>query len=53
MSVFWWISYAVLWLLVIGGCLTLLALAREIESLHKKVETLEKYLRERGDKNHG
>ncbi|GAB4578430.1 MAG: hypothetical protein Fur0022_11650 [Anaerolineales bacterium] len=44
MSGFWLISYVVLWLLVIGGALAFFAMAREIETLHKKLDTLQKFL---------
>ena len=38
MTGFWLISYVVLWLLVLGEGLVILVLAREIESLHKRLE---------------
>jgi len=44
MSGFWLVSYVVLWLVVIGGGVAFLAIAREMETLHKKLDTLEKYL---------
>jgi len=44
MSGFWLVSYLVLWLVIIGGGLAFLAMAWEIETLHKKLDTLEKYL---------
>ena len=51
MSGFWLISYIILWLLVIGGALGFFAMAREIETLHKKLDTLEKYLHHGSPKN--
>lgn len=44
MTGFWLVSYIVLWLLVIVGGLTLIALAREVEVLHKQVDSLRHYL---------
>lgn len=44
MSGVWLISYVVLWLVVILGGLTLLALAREIEVLHQQLDSLRPYL---------
>lgn len=44
MSDFWMVSYIVLWLLAIGMGLVVLALAREIESLHTRLDWLQKYL---------
>lgn len=44
MSGFWLVSYVVLWLVVIGGGLAFLAMAREMETLHKKLDTLQKFL---------
>ncbi len=44
MSGFWLVSYVVLWVLVIGAALVVLALAREIELLHKRLEALQKFL---------
>ena len=44
MSGFWLVSYVVLWLVVIGGGLAFLAMAREMEALHKKLDTLQKFL---------
>jgi Trk-type K+ transport system membrane component len=45
MNGFWLISYLILWLVVIGGALGFFAMAREMETLHKKLDTLEKFLR--------
>jgi hypothetical protein len=45
MSGFWLISYLILWLVVIGGALGFFAMAREMETLHKKLDSLEKFLR--------
>ena len=44
MTGFWLLSYIVLWLLVIVGGLIIIALAREIEVLHKHVNSLLPYL---------
>lgn len=44
MTGFWLVSYIMLWLLVIVGGLILIALAREVETLHKHIETLGRYL---------
>ena len=44
MSGFWLLSYVASWLLVIGGGLLILALAREVESLHRRLDALEKHL---------
>lgn len=46
MSGFWLISYIILWLVVIGGGLAFLTVARETESLHKRIDSLEKLLRQ-------
>jgi len=45
MSGFWLVSYVVLWILVIVAGLVLLALAREVESLHRKLDSIQKYRR--------
>ncbi|MEB2334787.1 MAG: hypothetical protein OZ914_10820 [Anaerolineaceae bacterium] len=44
MTGFWLVSYIVLWLLVIVGGLIIIALAREVETLHNHVEFLLPYL---------
>ena len=44
MTGFWLVSYIILWLLVIVGGLILIALAREVEVLHKHVDSLRHYL---------
>ena len=44
MTGFWLVSYIVLWLIVIVSGLTIIALAREIEILHKNIDTLLPYL---------
>ena len=44
MSGFWLVSYVVLWLVVISGGLAFLAMAREMETLHKKLDALQKFL---------
>lgn len=44
MSSIWLISYLVLWLLVMGLGLVILALAREVEALHTRLDALQKYL---------
>ena len=44
MNGFWLISYVILWVLMIGSGLVILALAREVEALHKRLDILQKYL---------
>lgn len=44
MSGFWLISFVVLWILVVSLALVILALAREIESLHTRLDSLTKFL---------
>lgn len=44
MNGFWLVSYIVLWLVTIGEGLVLLALAREVEVLHKHVDSILPYL---------
>lgn len=44
MTGLWLISYVVLWLLLVGAVLVILALSREVEELHKRVNLLQKYL---------
>ncbi len=44
MTGFWLVSYIVLWLIVIVSGLTIIALAREIEVLHKQMDSLLPYL---------
>lgn len=44
MTGFWLVSYIVLWLIVIVGGLIIIALAREIEVLHRHVDSLLPYL---------
>jgi uncharacterized membrane protein YccC len=44
MSGFWLVSYIVLWALVIGVGLVILALAREIEALHTRLDSALDYL---------
>jgi hypothetical protein len=44
MTGFWLVSYIVLWLIVIGEGLVILALAREIEESHKKLDSLHRDL---------
>ncbi len=44
MTGFWLVSYIVLWLIMIVSGLTIIALAREIEALHKKIDSLGTYL---------
>jgi hypothetical protein len=39
----WLISYVVLWLLVLGGAVVVLFLAREIEALHTRLEAVERH----------
>lgn len=51
MNGLWLVSYLVLWVLVVLVGFVFLALAREIEALHKKQETLENYIRASGDKS--
>ena len=40
MSTWWLVSYVVLWLLVMGMGLVILALSREIEALHTRLDSL-------------
>lgn len=40
----WIISYIAIWALLIILGIVILALSREIETLHKKIDSLEKYL---------
>ena len=42
MTGIWLISYVVLWLLVLGGGAIILILAREIETLHARLEAMER-----------
>lgn len=44
MTGFWLVSYIVLWLIIIVSGLTIIALAREIETLHKKIDSLRSFL---------
>lgn len=44
MTGFWLVSYIVLWLVVIVEGLTIVALTREFEELHKKLDSLQAYL---------
>ncbi|GAB4463507.1 MAG: hypothetical protein Kow0070_24100 [Anaerolineales bacterium] len=48
MSGFWLVSYIVLWLMVIGEGLVILALAREIEELHKRQDVSRSHSRQDG-----
>lgn len=50
MSGFWLVSYVILWLLLIGAVLVILAMAREVEALHSRLDRLQKYL---GSSYHG
>lgn len=45
MNGFWLASYLILWLVVVGCGLVLLALGREIEALHRRLDSLDRYLR--------
>lgn len=45
MTGLWLVSYLIMWLLVVIGGLLVLALAREVEALHKRLESLEQFLR--------
>jgi hypothetical protein len=40
MNMFWIVSYIVLWLLVIVLGLVILALSKEVETLHRKLEEI-------------
>ena len=42
MTGIWLLSYVVLWLLVLGGAVVILMLAREIEVLHQRQDALER-----------
>jgi hypothetical protein len=44
MSGMWMIGYVVLWLLVMGLGMAVLALAREVEMLHTRLESLYRFL---------
>jgi hypothetical protein len=44
MSGLWLISFVFLWLLVIGSILVILAMAQEIEALHSRLDSLQKYI---------
>ncbi len=44
MTGIWLASYIILWLLVIVGGVTLLALAKEILQLHKQLEEMRPYI---------
>jgi len=44
MNGFWLVSTLVLWGLLIVGGLVLLALAREVEALHARLDLLQKYV---------
>ncbi|MDW8325533.1 MAG: hypothetical protein RMK99_03100 [Anaerolineales bacterium] len=43
MTGIWLVSYVVLWLLVLGGAAVVLLLAREIETLHARLEAVERH----------
>lgn len=51
MTGFWLASYIVLWLIVVVGGLTVIALAREIEVLHKQLDSLLPYLTKKESDN--
>ncbi len=44
MTGLWLVSYIILWLIMIVSGLTIIALAREIETLHKKIDSLGAHL---------
>jgi predicted Holliday junction resolvase-like endonuclease len=44
MSGIWLVSYVVLWLIVIGLVLVILALSREIEALHARLDSVHKFI---------
>ncbi len=44
MTSYWLVSYIILWLLVIVDSLVIIVLAREIEALHKHMDSLLPYL---------
>lgn len=44
MSAWWLISYAVLWALMIAAGLVILALAREVETLHRRLDSLYRFI---------
>jgi hypothetical protein len=44
MTGFWLVSYVVLWVLLAGAVLVILALAREVETLHQRLDSLQKLL---------
>lgn len=43
MTGFWLVSFIVLWVVVIGLALVVLAMAREIESLHTRLDSLMRF----------
>lgn len=43
MTGFWLISFLVLWIVVIGLAMVILALAREVEVLHKRVDSISRF----------
>ena len=47
MTGFWLVSYVILWVVVIFGGLAVLAIAREIEQIYKKLETLQNLLQDK------
>jgi predicted Holliday junction resolvase-like endonuclease len=51
MTGFWLASYIVLWLIVVAGSLIIMALAREIEELHKRIDSLQPYLTKKTKNN--
>ena len=44
MTGFWLVSFIVLWVVVVGLALVILAIAREIEQLHARLEAMQRYL---------
>lgn len=44
MSGFWLIGFIVLWIVVVGLALVILAMAKEIENLHVRLDSVVQYL---------
>ncbi len=44
MTGLWLITYIILWIIVIMGVITILAMAREIEVLHRHLDSLKHFL---------
>ncbi len=53
MNTFWFISIIISWMLLIGAILVILALAREVEVLHRRLDSLQTFLRSPDWSNNG